>query len=212
MKKIISLVLIGVLCFALVGCGNDETNNVNNDKDSEEDTDKQTENSDFINDNDSYFIIIDGKKFHAGDKIADLSSVGYNLKPEDAIEEIPANRFIIGAGRMVNSAGQNSFGTTPFNKTSSSIQISDSVIGGINIDIYWVKDDEKSVNFEIYGGIKLGSTAEEVKKVFGEPSNIHESDVSKRYSYKSDEFQRDFEFEFDEEDKVSTMKWRNLTF
>jgi hypothetical protein len=212
MKKIISLVLIGVMCFTLVGCGNDNKNNTSNNKDDEEDTDKQTENLDFINDNDSYFIIIDGKKFYAGDKIADLSSVGYNLKPEEATEEIPANRFIIGAGRMVNTAGQNSFDTTPFNKTSSSIQVSDSVIGAININYFWVKDDEKSVNFEIYGGIKLGSTEEEVKKVFGEPSSIHESDITKRYTYKSEELQRDFEFEFDKDDKVSIMKWRNLTF
>lgn len=212
MKKIIILALIGVLCFALVGCDNDEKNNVSNDKGSEEATDKQTENLDFINDNDSYFIIIDGKKFYAGDKIADLSSVGYNLKPQEATEEIPANRFIIGAGRMVNSAGQSSFSTTPFNKTSSSIQISDSVIGGINIQYIWVKDDEKSLNFEIYGGIKLGSTAEEVKKVFGKPSSIHEFDVSKKYTYKSEEFQRDFEFDFDEEDKVSTIKWTNMAF
>lgn len=197
MKKTKLLLLSMFVMMLLVsGCGSSKL-------------DSGKENVDFINNNDSYFLIIAGKKFKAGDKITDLSAVGYNLKASEASQKLPANKYMIGAGNMMNSSNKNIFDVTPFNTKSSTIMISDSVIGGVSINYTWAKDDKKSANFEVYGGIKLGSTKEQVKKVFGEPSTTSSEST---YTYNSDETYRNYKFTFNEEGKVSDIVWKNLVF
>ncbi len=163
----------------------------------------------FIDRNDSYFIKINGKKFMAGDKIASLSSVGYTLKSNEVNFELPANKYMIGAGNMVNSNNENIFDVTPFNITSSKIKVSDSVIGGLNLSYVWAKKDKKSADFEVYGGIKLGSTKEEVESAFGKPNSVVNNNV---YKYVSEETYRSYTFTFDDEEKVSDIEWRNIVF
>lgn len=123
---------------------------------------------------------------------------------------------MIGAGSMMNSENKNIFDVTPFNTKDSAIKVSEAVIGGIDISYVSAKHDEKSANFEVYGGIKLGSTEEEVKNVFGEPSLVSESTVLdstyKTYRYESEETYRKYIFTFNEEGKVSNIQWQNLVF
>lgn len=197
MKKIKLLVLSMFAVILLsTGCGAEKV-------------ESKEEKVNFINNNASYFVIIDGKKFIAGDKISSLSKVGYNLKTSEAALSLSANKYMIGAGNMVNSASKNIFDVTPFNTKSSSIKVADAVIGGIDIDYYYAKNDKKAANFEVYGGIKLGSTKEAVKKAFGEPSSEIGTNV---YKYESDETYRSYKFTFDDEEKVSEIVWQNLVF
>lgn len=209
MKKIFSILMIGILCFSLVGCQNNIKKDTKEGKKEEEKKEKKT---DIINDNASYFLKIDGKKFVAGDKVSKLSEVEYQVRKEEENVEIPANKYMIGAGRIVNKENKHIFDITPFNTTSSAIKVPDSVIGGVNINYVWAKNDERTTNFEVYGGIKLNSTEEEVKKVFGEPSSSTNTDSSKTYRYESDEVYRNYKFTFNQEGKVTSMSWQNLVF
>lgn len=172
-------------------------------------TDKITN---FIDDNDSYFILIGGKKFSAGDKISALSSVGYKVKESDANVEVPANKYMIGAGQMLTSEDKRSFHVTPYNPTSSSSKVSEAVIGEVSLSYDNTKYDKKLAEIEVYGGIKLTSTMEEVKKVFGEPSSVTEGSTSTTYRYESEETYRNYKFIFDKEGKLSGIAWQNLVF
>jgi|AKZA01.1.fsa_nt_gi hypothetical protein len=210
MKKIVSLFLIGILSITLIGCNGTGSNDAenNNNKTKEE----QNKSADFINDNDSYFIIIDGKKFSAGDNIIDLSDVGYNLRESEASEQVPANKFLIGAGSMRDSENNSIFSVVPFNPTASSVMLSNAVIGGIELNVFATRYNDKVENIEVYGGVKLGFTEEELKEVFGEPSNINTGDNYSVYRYNSDETYRHYKFRFDEEGKVSSIEWQNIVF
>lgn len=93
---------------------------------------------------------------------------------------------MVGAGDMRNSEDTEIFSVTPFDTKSSVIKLSDAVIGGLKLDDVWANRDGKSVNFEVYGGLRLGSTQKEVEKVFGKPSSTVELDTVKSYTYSSD--------------------------
>lgn len=215
MKKTVFIAMsIMISLVLLAGCGAKENNNAV--KDDSEQTTAETPVS-IVNDNNSYFFIIDGEKFSAGDKIADVSKVGYSLKSDELTEEIPANTYMIGAGGMMNSEEKAIFDLTPFNTKDSSIKASDAVIAGFELRYVSAKHDERSANFEVYGGLKLGSTEEEVKDIFGEPSSVNEIEsvagepTSKYCTYASDDVYRSYEFVF-EEGKVSGIEWKNLVF
>lgn len=192
---------------------------VSNNKDNNEDSSKTTnmtgqtdKTTNFIDNNDSYFILIDGKKFFAGDKISDLSTVNYNLKKSEADIEVPANKYMIGAGQITNTKDKTSFYVTPYNPSNSSIKVSEAVIGGVSLSYDNIKYDEKLAEIELYGGIKLTSTMEEVKKVFGEPSSITTGTTSTTFKYRSEETYRDYTFNFDKEGKLHGIAWQNLVF
>ena len=202
---VIVLIVVGVIVFMNLNKG--ESNN-----EAKEEESVAEEKVDFLNDNDSYFIMIDGKKYLAGDKISDLSDAGYVLRESDRDVDIPANKYMIGAGYIQTSENKNSFSVTPYNTTDSSIKVSEAVIGGITLDSYNTQYDEKLAEIEVYGGIKLGSTMDEIKQVFGEPSSSTEGTTSTTYRYESEETYRNYRFTFDEEGKLSGISWQNLVF
>lgn len=226
--KNIRKILISVFCFCLMlslaaGCGATEEKNTSksdsntskNDSDVSTEPEETQENeedtkSDFLNDNEAYFFSINGEKFYAGDEISSLSAVGFNVRESELEEELPANKYMIGAGHMENSNGDTVFSLTPYNPSDSSVKVSESVIGGFDMGYVYAKDDETALNIEVYGGIKLGSTQDEVKEVFGEPTSTT-SDLT-TYYYESEEVYRSYKFTFDEEGKVSNITWKNLVF
>ena len=74
------------------------------------------------------------------------------------------------------------------------------------------KEDKKAADFEVYGGIKLGSTEEELKKAFGEPESALEGEPSTHYyRYTSDEIYRSYTFAL-QDGKVTNIEWKNLVF
>ena len=192
------------------------TEEIKKDENKDEDENENETATNVLNDNDSYFILINGKKFYAGDKISDLKSVNYSISNNEIDEDVPAKKYLIGAGTIVTSENKRTFNVTPYNPTASSVKVPDSVIGGISISDSNIRYDENLSKFEVYGGIKLGSTIDEVKKVFGEPSwssegkTTYSSTIS--YRYYSDETYRDYSFTFNEEGKVSGMSWQNLVY
>lgn len=202
-NKILKIAICGLFLITIVGCGKKEDNNTQNDNN------KQV---DFINDNQSYYVSIDGKKYFAGDKIASLTEVGFHLRDREQDEEVPANKYMIGAGYMQNDENKTVFHVTPFNIESSAIKITDAIIGGFSMGDSYAKNDKRSANFEVYGGIKLGADMEEVKFIFGEPSNTTETTNSVVYRYESSEVYRNYKFTFNKENKVTEISWQNLVF
>lgn len=204
-NKILKIMICGLCLITIVGCGKKEDNNTQNNG-------ENNTQVDFINDNKSYFVSIDGKKYYAGDAIASLNEVGYHLREREQNEEVPANKYMIGAGYMQNDANKTVFHLTPFNTKDSAVKITDAIIGGFTLSESYAKSDERSANFEVYGGLKLGSTMEEVKSVFGEPSDTTEGSTYIVYRYESSEVYRNYKFTFDKENKVKDISWQNLVF
>ncbi len=192
-KKLLSLLVAG-LC-VLAGCGGSGDGG-----------------ADFINSTKSYYIMIDGEKFYAGDELANFSEVGYEIEEDARDLEIESDTYMIGAIYMENEAGDRIFDINPFNHKSSTVELSDAFLGGIRLNAYDAEKDERTASFEVYGGIKLGSTMDEVKDVFGEPSMTTESDTYTVYRYESDETYRRYIFTFNEEGKVKTIEWMNLVY
>lgn len=231
MKKTRKILIIG-LCLGLIlslvsGCGtkdntdsakssNDSAESDNDDSgksDNNDSTESEEPETDFLDDNKSYFISIDGQKFYAGDDISSLSTAGYTIRESEAEEELPAGKYMIGAGHMENANGDSVFDITPYNPTNASVKVSESVIGGFRTTYVYAKDDETALNIEIYGGIKIGSTKEDVEKIFGEPTTISETSMgSTYYTYESEEVYRSYKIELSSEGTVEGFEWKNLVF
>ena len=120
---------------------------------------------------------------------------------------------MIGAGYIQNSDKKTVFYVTPYNTESSATKILDTHIGGFDLDESKVKYESKLADVEVAGGIKLGSTLDDVKKVFGETTEIYEGTNYNQYTYKSEEIYRSYVFKFSkEEGKVIGITWKNLVY
>jgi len=213
MKKLVSvfsLIAILVVCsLGFSGCGlNIAKKNVDN---AGQASNEAEEEANFINKNDSYYFIYDGKKFNVGDAISSVESVGLKLRDAEKNESVKANTYMIGAGYIQSADSKSEFHITPYNDTADKVLIPQTKIGGFNLDGDNLKNDPKLENVQIYGGIKIGSSEEDVKKVFGEPSSIYDGSSWKTYTYKSDEVYRSFEFRI-KDGKVIYMGWQNLVY
>ena len=218
MKKFISILgiiaILAVSLFGFTGCGSKDENNDKKEEKNSTSTEEKKESKDPINDNDSYYFIYDGKKFKAGDKISEIvNETGLALREKEKDEEVPANKYMIGAGYIQNSDKKTVFYVTPYNTESSAAKILDTHIGGFDLDESNVKYESKLADVEVAGGIKLGSTLDDVKKVFGETTEIYEGTNYNQYTYKSEEIYRSFVFKFSkEEGKVIGITWKNLVY
>ena len=218
MKKFISILgivaILAVSLFGFTGCGSKDENNDKKEGKNSTSTEEKKESKDPINDNDSYYFIYDGKKFKAGDKISEIvNETGLTLREKEKDEEVPANKYMIGAGYIQNSDKKTVFYVTPYNTESSATKILDTHIGGFDLDESNVKYESKLADVEVAGGIKLGSTLDDVKKVFGETTEIYEGTNYNQYTYKSEEIYRSYVFKFSkEEGKVIGITWKNLVY
>jgi len=215
MKKIISVFsLIAILAICLLGFSGCEfglNKGKNNSGDAADAAKNAEDNSDFINNNKQYYFIYDGKKFIAGDPIKNVESVGLKLRDSEKNESVKANTYMIGAGYIQNAEHKSEFHITPYNDTKEKVLIPETKIGGFYLDGDNLKNDPKLANVEVYGGIKIGSSEEDVKKVFGEPSSKYETTSWTTLSYKSKEVYRNFEFRV-KDGKVIYMGWQNLVY
>ena len=218
MKKFISILgivaILAVSLFGFTGCGSKDENNDKKEGKNSTSTEEKKESKDPVNDNDSYYFIYDGKKFKAGDKISEIvNETGLTLREKEKDEEVPANKYMIGAGYIQNSDKKTVFYVTPYNTESSAAKILDTHIGGFDLDESNVKYESKLADVEVAGGIKLGSTLDDVKKVFGETTEIYEGTNYNQYTYKSEEIYRSYVFKFSkEEGKVIGITWKNLVY
>ena len=209
MKKVNTILsfLIIILCLVSITACTNKTDS--NDETAEK---EETKEISFLDNDKSYFILIDGKKYYAGDKISDLAKSGFTIREKEKNENAPAGKYIIGGGYMVNSENVSCFNVTPYNIKDTDVTIGQTVIGGFSIDAYNAKKDTKAQNIEIYGKIKIGSTKSDVVSAFGTASNTTTGTNYTVYYYYSSKVYRSFTIRFDENDTVSNIKWQNLEF
>ena len=170
-KKILSIVLLltilGGTLFGLTGCVNNKNTSKQNDNG---ENSSETEKGYSIDDNDSYYVIINGTKFVAGDKISSVSKVNLKQKDKDLDESIPKNRYLL-AKSVINSDDKEVCKFVPLNSTDSTITYADAVIGGFEVgenNYSKISEETLALNIEVAGGIKLGSSYEDIVKVFGD--------------------------------------------
>lgn len=216
-KKILVIWLIAILVvtlFVLTGCGNNKDNSSKND---DGENSVATEKVNAIDNNDNYYVKIKGEKFNVGDKISNISKVGLEQDSRVLSEKVAKNTYMIGAGRIYNSNKKIVCNLTPYNSTGSEITVADAVIGGLEVGDYQydkISDEVLALDIEVAGGIKLGSSYDDVKKIFGETEEVYEAEKLgyKKYTYKSKEIYRSYEFTIDKDGKVSKIGWQNLVF
>ena len=212
-KKILDIgvfVLLVVVLFGLTGCGNKKEDNNGEDA-------VETNNVNVVEDNKNYFFTVKGEKFNVGDKMADISKVGLKQSSKALSQEVSKNTYVIGGGVIYNESDDMLFSIIPYNPTENTITIADAVIGGVEVGENQYDNIPKEVldlNIEVYGGIKLGSSYEDVKRVFGETEDVYESESLgyKRYTYNSEQTYRYYEFTVDKNGKVSKIYWKNLVY
>lgn len=221
MKKniIILCSIIVVLAVGLVAVilfkGGKENNNSDDSKHV-----SSTEKTYSIKDNEVYLIKVKGKVFKAGDKISNVSQVGLKQKDSDLNKTIPSNRYLLSMS-LLNDVNKSVFKVVPLNSTDKTINVSDAVIGGVEVgDINYSKipEDTLKLNIEFFGGIKLGSTYEDIVKVFGEPDFENEFKADEKYNmpaYKTYTYSsgyKGFKFIIDDNGKVSQIEWNDYDY
>lgn len=214
-KKILSIGMILVLNIMLITLTGCESNTVESSKDDNTTTTNITEEVNILDNNDNYYVIINGTKFMVGDKIANLTSIGLSRDEDSLDETIGTNTYLIGGGSIYDSDNNRVMYVTPYNDTDSTITVEDAVLGGITIGstrYSYIKDYEFALNAEVYGGIKLGSTKEELVAAFGEPTRTYAMDGTTTYYYNSEETYRNYKFYVDDNGKVSEIYWQNLVY
>ena len=165
-----------------------------------------------LEDSDSYYFVVKGVKYKAGDKISKLVENGFKQSKTGAEKEIPANGYLIGGGAILNSDDKTVFDVTPVNVTKEKIKGSEGQIGSFSIDKY--EYDKLSSNVEIFGGITIGTSIEDIEAIFGEPTS--KTDATEysgpTYTYNAKASYRSFTFRFDKEGKLNSFRWQNYTF
>lgn len=223
-KNTIIGIVVAVIVAAVVACififsnnnNNNTTTNSNGNQENGNSNVSENKDVDAIDNDDNYYVSINGKKFKAGDKISSLKEIG--LKQQDRVlsEKVKKNTYVIGAGTIENAAGNRVINLTPYNPTDDTITVADAVIGSCDVGEYSyskISKDVLDLNIEV-GGIKLGDSLEDVEKVFGKTDSVYTSESLgyKKYTYKSKKIYRSYEITIDKDGKVSQIYWKNLEF
>ena len=216
MKRIIKLLAVVttliITLMALTACGDSKNETSSKEQSTESNVSNPVEeqsssSTKFIDDNESYYFIYDGVKIKAGDEMSSISSA--NLSVRDTQREKEINSKSYSTIEITNAKDTSVFNATAYNKDSSTVTVLDSWVGGLHVDTRGVSRDEKVADMEVYGGIKVGSTIEELKSVFGEPDE--ESSSDDEYVYESKEVSRYYRFDI-KDGKVTGITWMNRTF
>ena len=223
-KNVIIGIVVAIIVAAVVACififsnnNNTTTTSSNENQENGNSTVSENKDVDAIDNNDNYYVSINGKKFKVGDKISDLKEVG--LKQQDRVlsEKVSKHTYVIGAGSIENEDGKRIISVTPFNPTDDTITVADAVIGGCDVgEFLYSRIPEEVLDLDIeVGGIKLGDSLEDVEKVFGKTENVSKSENLgyTKYTYKSSEIYRSYEITIDDkEGKVCQIYWKNLAY
>ena len=162
-----------------------------------------------IKDNKSYYFVIDGKKYNVGDKISSLSQVNLKLSSSAGEKELQKYGYLIGRCSVLDSKNKEVLQITPYNNSESKIKASEAVIGGFNLTKYDYENFSGTI--EICNGITIGTSLEDVKAVFGEPTKITEATAynGPTYVYDAKSNYMEFVFAFSKEGKVERINWSN---
>lgn len=208
-KKIAALLMAGMMALSMVGCGG-----------SKEPATAQTneDGSVSIRDNNLYFVKIGDQTYKVGAKIADLEKAGYIMSDKRRDEELPSNRYSMDTD-MKNADGKTLFQVKALNTGTSKVKYAEAELGGFTVGSYntsKIEAETLALNIEVYGGIKLGGTYEDIVKAFGEPEFSHKnekSDLLPEYmTYKYSSGYRGYEFIVDDGGKISQISWNNYNY
>jgi len=145
----------------------------------------------------NYFIIVDGHKITLKTTIQDILNDGYTTRDSlDLNKGVEAKSFLFGP-IYFGKDGETCFSMTAFNRADKTIPLSQCTFRDIIIDAEW------STNVSIVGGLTLGSSREDVYKVFGKDSS--DSEEVLYYSSKGD-VKRTFIFHLDDSGCVSSVR------
>ena len=160
--------------------------------------------------NSSYYFVVNGKKYNVGDKISSLSESNLKLNSTGGEKELQKNGYLIGGGAVLNSEKKTVFNITPYNNGQSKVKAADTVIGGFSLDKYGY--DYLSGNIEICNGITIGTSIDDIKTVFGEPTKTTEGTQYRgpTYTYDAKSNYMQFTFAFDKDGKVERISWQNF--
>ena len=160
--------------------------------------------------NSSYYFVVNGKKYNVGDKISSLATSNLRLNNNGGEKELQKNGYLIGGGGVLDSKNNTVFNITPYNNGQSKVKASETVIGGFSLNQYGYK--YLSGNIEICNGITIGTSLEDIKAVFGEPTSKTEATAysGPTYTYDTKTRYMQFVFKFDKDEKVETISWQNF--
>lgn len=160
-------------------------------------------------DDSSYYFIVKGKKYMAGDKISGLSESGYHLNKAGSEKDLQKYGYLIGGGAVLDSDNKTVFNITPFNGSKETIKAADATIGSFSIDEYGYEKLNGEV--EIVNGITIGTPIEDVKTILGEPTKITEATEynGPTYEYSVSGEYKSFTFRSDKEGKIKSIRWQN---
>lgn len=172
---------------------------------SQDDSEEAAPMDNLFDDNSIYFVVIDGQQFRVGDMASDVVAAGYEMfEPDSTLE---AGQFDEAIMAPPGEAGT-SFFLCVYNPTDAAIPYSEAVIGGFSII-----SGGLDVDAEVYGGLRIGSTREEVESAFGVPDRNASGEVSDdKYNFRSSDLEKLYRFVFDENGIVERIRWRNVTY
>lgn len=185
------------------------------DEDSSNDTQTPSSSSEsssknsFLDDNSIYFFTIDGETYTAGESMSKIADAGYELHTVDSQELESGESASCGIGFYSEEVMRvPQFYVNTYNPASSPIKYGEGNISGLTL---WGSSatDETIHATEVYGGIHIGSTREEVEAVFGVPARVLDE---AHYTFRSSDSDRYYKFMFDDNDQVSKINWINTVY
>ena len=211
MKKSIAVIVLSVLmALCLVGCGDGSGEPAA--------VQKNEDGSVNIRDNNLYYVKIDGKTYKAGAKIADIEKAGYTMSDKRRDEMLPAQRYSMD-NDMKNSDGKTVFQIKALNTGSEKVKYAEAELGGFTIGSFntsEIAEETLALNIEVYGGLKLGGSYDDIVNALGEPDfsfDYEGSDLLPAYkTYKYSSGYRGYEFIVDDGGKISQISWNNYDY
>ena len=225
LKKI--LVLLIAVTVILTGCGkgsNKEEQGNQNDKqqekseiaedkkeqaDENKDRNKDIEKAETVeglsDDLYSFQFSLDGKVYTLPCEFKELQDNGWEIEDYTEDFKLAPNQYSIGT--YITKDGI-SLSTGFINFSKNEVTLDQCSIGEISIDEYL---EDKHADFSIAKGIKVGSTRDEVKAAFGEPTESYEGDSTDDYTYSTDIYVEAKITIDNKTDKVCGIDLENLT-
>ena len=185
------------------------------DKKDDDDDDDNTDDSDDAviskpyTSNDAYYIKINGKKYNFNNTITEVEASGFKMHSQAKDQKVPAGGYLIliGGSRLTDD-DSNGFGYTPYNDGKEKITVAEAKLGSITLTTP-SSDKAKDVikKITVYGGIHIGSSLSDLKKVFGEATETKTASYGDTYEYKDSTY-RKYSFKV-KDGVVDEITWTN---
>ena len=155
----------------------------------------------------SFSMEFDGQIMKFPMTYQDFVGMGWELSSrEDPDMKISTNSY----GFVSFNKGKNSVSAEVMNLGINEVGLEDSLIGGITVDGSY-DIDLTSVSVKLPGGIELGkSTLDDIKAVYGEPSDTYEGDLYTKVTSEKDTYQEVELSVFKDDNTLKKVDMENL--